>query len=74
MKNQTNEFGSPTAGSTLQTLEKRLKEHDALFDYSDDINAWNRGNSQLKEINQLVKLLGKQGIDMYENYLGKYKG
>lgn len=74
MKNQLNEFGSPAAGSTLRTLELRLKEHDAYFDYSDDHNAWHRGNEQLKEINLLVKMLGKQGVIMYEQYLGKFKG
>lgn len=74
MRNQTNEFGAPAKGSTLQRLENRLKEHDVFYDYSDDASAWHRGNAQLKEIHELVRMLGKQGVDMYEQYLGNWKG
>lgn len=42
-------------------LREKLKNHDWYYDWSDDPNAWQRGNKQSQEITALVKKLGMIG-------------
>jgi hypothetical protein len=58
MKNQEN-------NSKAGELRLLIKSHDWYYDYSDDQNAWARGNDNEKRILRLVKELDSYGIDVY---------
>lgn len=59
---------SDNMSTKINRLMNLLKNHDWYFDYSDDSNAWHRGNAQAKEIESLVLTLGKTGINMYNDH------
>tara|TARA_Y100001960_G_C14666835_1_gene823777 strand:+ start:132 stop:701 length:570 start_codon:yes stop_codon:yes gene_type:complete len=56
----------------LKTLEGLLKKMDFYFEYIDgDYREWKKYNEMDKEINLLVKRLGKKGDDLYWKYAKK---
>ena len=57
----------------LKDLEKKLKEWDYTYVYSDERNAYKKGVAQEKEILKLYKEIGAEGLKMYRDFL-KSKG
>lgn len=55
----------------LKELEKLLKSADFYFMYSEDPKAYRNGKKQMDDIRNLVKKLGKSGMDFYQDYLKK---
>jgi hypothetical protein len=55
----------------LKELEKLLKSADWYYMYSDDHKAYLKGEKQIKDIRDLVKKLGKSGMNFYQDYLKK---
>jgi hypothetical protein len=58
---------SDNMGTKINRLVNLLKNHDWYFDYSDDANAWHRGNAAEKEIETLVLTLGQTGVNLYND-------
>ncbi len=59
--------------SKLKELDKKLKDWDYTYVYSDERNAYKKGVAQEKEIQKLYKEIGAEGLKMYKDFL-KSKG
>lgn len=56
----------------LEVLEKKLKAHDWLYEYTDQYSKWQAGRRQRLEIQELVKELGPEAEKLYNSYRDKY--
>jgi hypothetical protein len=70
---ELNEDISGKQKNKLKDLEKKLKEWDYTYVYSDERNAYKKGVAQEKEIIKLYKEIGAEGLKMYRDFL-KSKG
>ena len=69
----TEELSGNIKTNKLKELEKKLKDWDYLYRYSDERNAYKKGVAQEQEILKLYKEIGAEGLKMYRDFL-KSKG
>lgn len=54
--------------TSLERLERLLKNHDWFYQFSDDHRWWSAGQLQARHIELLVKECGPRGQTLYEAY------
>ncbi len=69
----TEDLTSKIKTNKLKELEKKLKDWDYLYRYSDERNAYKKGVAQEQEILKLYKEIGAKGLKMYRNFLKSKK-